>query len=94
MLELGRNARTSIPPTKNRAVMKRTHEKYRQRGKSLAIGSRADVGGERHLANIEPQPANHSAEGIGENRDFLELELAHRRRDRALLERTIVALRA
>ena len=70
------------------------HEEHRHRGHRLAVRLGADVGGDRHLADVELAAAHHAAERGDERIDLLELELEGLRLHRAVLERAVVALRA
>ena len=74
--------------------MKRPHQKDRQRREAFAVFLRAQVGRDRHLADIEFMPADHAAERVDEDGDVDEIELEGLRRNRAVLERLIVALGA
>src|SRR5205085_1535488 len=78
----------------NRAVMECAYQEYGNCGHPLSVRARADIGGNRHLADIEFQPPNHAAEGIDQwiHLDKLQLEVFWS--DGSILEGLIVALRA
>src|SRR4029077_12077384 len=60
----------------------------------LAVRPGADVGGDRHLADVELVPPHHAAERGDERVDLLEIESEGPRLDAAVLERPVVALGA
>src|SRR5262249_3677238 len=76
------------------AVVERAHQKDRHRGHRFAVGLGADVGGDRHLADVEVVAAHHAAERGDEGIDLLEIEGEGARFDGAVLERLVVALAA
>ena len=78
----------------NGAVMERAHQEHRHRGHAFAVRLGADVGGDRHLADVELEPAHHAAERGDERLDLDEVEREGPRLDAAVLERLVVALRA
>src|SRR5690606_26414588 len=65
-----------------------------QGGEALAVGLGAQVGGERHLADVELLRANHAPEGLHQHRYLDEVELEALGRDPAVLQGLIVALRS
>ena len=76
------------------AVVERAHQEHRHRGHRLAVRLGADVGGDRHLADVELVAAHHAAERGDQRIDLLELEFEGLRLDGAVLERLVVALGA
>src|SRR6185436_2452511 len=58
------------------------------------VGTRGDVRRQRHLADVELEPADHAAKRVDERVDFDELELGGLRLHRAVLQGLHVALRA
>ena len=75
-------------------MVERPHQKHRHRGHGFAVGLGADVGGDRHLADVEVVAAHHAAERGDERIDLLEIEGEGARLDGAVLERLVVALAA
>src|SRR5262249_48272898 len=69
-------------------------QKDRHRGHGFAMGFGADVGSDRHLADVEFVAPHHAAERGDEGIDLFELEREGARLDRAVLERPVVALAA
>jgi len=57
------------------AVMEGTHQKHRRRRHALAVCLGADIGRDRHLADVEFEPAHHAAERIDQRIDLDEVEL-------------------
>ena len=78
----------------DRAVVEGAHQEDRQRGEALAVRSRADVGRQRHLADVEFHPAHHAAEGVDQHRDFLEREVEAHGPDGAVLQGAVAPLGA
>src|SRR5262249_47505406 len=76
------------------AVVERAHQKDRHRGHRFAVSLGADIGGDRHLADVEFVAPHHAAERGDEGIDLLEIEREGARLDRAVLERPVVALAA
>ena len=76
------------------AVMEGAHQEHRDRGHRLAVRPGADIGRDRHLADVEFVAAHHAAERGDERIDLLELGLESLGLDGAVLERLVVALRA
>jgi hypothetical protein len=56
------------------AVMEPADQEYRQGSERLALGLRAQVRGEGHLAHVELQPPDHPAERLNDDRYLFELE--------------------
>ena len=75
-------------------MVERPHQEDRHRRHGLAVGLGADVGGDRHLADVELVAAHHAAERGDERIDLLERELEGLGLDGAVLQRPVVALRA
>ena len=74
--------------------MERAHDEHRDRGHRLAVRLGADVGGDRHLADVELVAPHHAAERGDDRIDLLEVEHEGLRLDGAVLQRPVVALRA
>ena len=72
--------------------MKIAHQKDRQRGEFDAMGLGADVGGQRHLADIVSHFPHHPAKRMDQDGDLLEFEIEIRQGYPAFLQRPIVAL--
>src|SRR5476649_2279570 len=75
-------------------MVERAHEEDRQAGDALAVGSRGEVGRERHFRDVELAPAHHSPERVDERVDLDEIEFETSWFHGSILERLIVALRA
>ena len=75
-------------------MVERAHQEDRHRGHRLAVRLGADVGGDRHLADVELVAAHHAAERGNERIDLFEREFEGLGLDRAVLQRLVVALRA
>jgi hypothetical protein len=56
------------------AVMKGADEEDGKSGKRLAVGPGNEICGERHLADVVRQLANHPPEGVWEHRHLFELK--------------------
>lgn len=78
----------------DRAVVEAADEKHGQRGERLAVLLRAHVGGDRELADVVGLLAHHQAKSPDQRIDFLEAEVVANRRDGAILQGGVVALRA
>jgi len=76
------------------AVVESPHQKYRDRRHRLAMRTRADVGRDRHLGDVELVAAHHAAERGNDRIDLQELGLERLGLDGAVLEGLVVALRA
>ena len=76
------------------AVMEGAHQEDRQRREPLPMRPGADVGGDRHLADVELEPAHHAPEGVDERIHLHEIEFEAARPHGAVLEGLVVALRA
>jgi hypothetical protein len=76
------------------AVVECPHQEDRHRGHGFAVRLGADVGGDRHLADVELVAAHHAAEGGDERIDLFECESEGPGLDGTVLERTVIALRA
>ena len=84
------DARAGVVP--DRAVMETAHQEDRQRGERDAVLARGEIGGQRHLADVELQRAHHPAKALDQHRDLLELQREARRSDGAVLQRLVGAL--
>ncbi len=76
------------------AVVEGAHQEHGHRGHALAMRPGADIGRDRHLADVELEPAHHPSEGGDQRIDLLEREGKRLRFDAAVLERPVVTLRA
>jgi CubicO group peptidase (beta-lactamase class C family) len=83
---LRRGRRRGLGAAHDRAVVERADGEDRQRGERLAVRPRAQVGGERHLADVELQPPDHPAERRDQARHLLELEREPPRGDGPVLQ--------
>jgi hypothetical protein len=92
--EVLRRANGGARVDENGPMMKRAHQEHRHRSHGFAVRPGADVGRDRHLADVELVPAHHAAERINKDRHFDEVEREGPRLDAAVLERLVVALRA
>jgi hypothetical protein len=72
--------------------MEPAHQEDRQCRERLAMRLGAEVGRQRHLADVEFEPPDHPAEGVNENRDLLEGEAESLGGDGAILEGAVVPL--
>ena len=74
--------------------MKGAHDKHGDGRDRFAVFLRADVGGDRHLADVKFGAAHHTPERRDQRIDLLERKRECPRRDGAILERLVVALGA
>ncbi len=91
--EVLRTGDAGLGVDQNRAVMERPHDEHRDRRHRLAVRFGADVGRDRHLADVELVAPHHAAERRDDRIDLFECEHARLRLDGAVLQRLVVALR-
>jgi hypothetical protein len=75
-------------------VMEGAHQEYRESCESNAVVATAEVRGDRHLGDVELQPAYHPAEAVDEDGNLFEVERKSTRFDGAVLEGGVVSLGA
>ena len=75
-------------------MVERPHQKDRHGSHRLNVRFGTDVGGDRHLADVELVAPHHAAERGDKRIDLLEMEREAARLDAAVLERAVVALGA
>jgi hypothetical protein len=78
----------------NGAMMESPDEENRQRREPFFISARADVGRERHLADVELFSSHHAAKGIDERFDLFEIEFERLRSNGPVLQGMIISLRS
>src|SRR3984957_11129636 len=78
----------------NGAMMESPDEENRQRREPFSISARADVGRERHLADVELFSSHHAAKGIDERFDLFEVEFERLRSNGPVLQGLIISLRS
>ena len=67
------------------AVVEGAYQKNRQRCEALSVGARAEIGCQRHFANIELQSAHHAAKRVDEDGHLFEVKRKAVRLDYAVL---------
>ena len=92
--EILRRLDAGLGVAQDRAVMELPHQRHRDRRHRLAVLPRADVGRDRHLADVELGGPHLPTERGDQRVDLDELRLERCRLDDALLERAVVALGA
>ena len=91
-LEVLRRADAGLGVDQDGAVMEGAHQRHWNSRHRLAELFGANVGGDRHLADVELVGAHHAAESCNQRIDLDEIQLAGLRFDLTGLERPVVAL--
>ena len=76
------------------AVVEVAHQENRQRRELHPVRLRADIGGQRHFADVVGHFPHHPAERMHQHRHFLEIQLEIGQRNIAFLQRAVIALGA
>ena len=93
-LQIGRRANARAGVVQDRAVVEPAHQEDRQRREGDAVLTRGEVGGQRHLGDVELQRAHHPAEPLDQDRYVRERQREAGGFDRAVDEQLVRALSA